>query len=319
MFVKNEGTLEVDQAQDVESKTDAETTQHEDRSTSIDQESDVLTNETITKNPQNPRKHNKKRIIGTVFVVFGLLVISLEFLFVSGYDMIHQPEFCNRTCHKPMDSYVNNYNDPTQKNLLNKHAEAGVTCMQCHNLSLQNLNAFRISWKNDNYVFNSKTKMLDSAEIISDEYCAKAGCHTALVTDDVITIRNGMLFANPHRDTGFGCTDCHNIHRPTVLKGKVSCDVCHGSNKMLVMVDKDFKTREGFIVKPHIPVDRLAVNPSESHITAKADIITCRVCHGEHMMPIEASKTRVADISYCYRSCHHVENFDTCAPCHDFS
>lgn len=74
------------------------------------------------------------------------------------------------------------------------------------------------------------TKLADGADMASEEFCAKSGCHDM---DDVVASTwgfegNGEQF-NPHsshQDLALECGDCHKAHEKSVLM----CNQCHKLN-----------------------------------------------------------------------------------------
>ena len=85
------------------------------------------------------------------------------------------------------------------------------------------------------------------------------------------------------------------------------CLNCHGTFEELMARTDGYVTEDGEEVNPHmyIPHDR-------------TDIRSCDKCHDPHPLPVVApEEIQTADIQYCYRACHHEENFTPCNECHD--
>ena len=59
----------------------------------------------------------------------------------GGFYVWHnQPSFCNVICHEPMDYYVDGYygeGDEAHAQLAVAHQQEGVTCLQCHEATLE--------------------------------------------------------------------------------------------------------------------------------------------------------------------------------------
>ena len=147
--------------------------------------------------PSPKRKAKRGWIIGGV--VAAVIVVA-----GAGFWVWHEtPSFCNAICHSPMDSYVDTYYSGDQGMLVTS----------------------------DDYPMTADgTKLADGADMASEEFCAKSGCHDM---DDVVASTwgfegNGEQF-NPHsshQDLALECGDCHKAHEKSVLM----CNQCHKLN-----------------------------------------------------------------------------------------
>jgi hypothetical protein len=89
---------------------------------------------------------------------------------------------------------------------------------------------------------------------------------------------------------------------------KDKCLACHGPYDKLIEKAGQFKTPGGETVAPHQYV------PHEE----KKDIPECTECHTPHTMPLEDKSTvdMPKDVKWCYATCHHQNNFQSCSGCH---
>lgn len=89
---------------------------------------------------------------------------------------------------------------------------------------------------------------------------------------------------------------------------KDKCLACHGPYSKLIENSVQFKTTEGETIVPHQYV------PHEE----KTDVPECTECHTPHTIPLEDKSTVVMpkDVKWCYETCHHRNNFQSCSNCH---
>jgi hypothetical protein len=97
------------------------------------------------------------------------------------------------------------------------------------------------------------------------------------------------------------------------------CHDCHGNDETLIAAMSEYTDASGEAVNPHRPVDRLETDPKQTHISSQASLLRCSICHGTHSLPYDPKEPTVktANVSYCYRACHHQENFRPCWECHE--
>jgi len=121
-----------------------------------------------------------------------------------------KPSFC-ASCHN-MKPY---YASWAKSSLLaNKHAQAGVTCHDCHQESLTDKMGEGVKYVTGNY-----ESPMQKRNIGTREFCLK--CHDF----DKIKTQTDFSESNPH-DSHNGqqdCNLCHNMHR----QSKVMCSQCH--------------------------------------------------------------------------------------------
>ena len=83
-----------------------------------------------------------------------------------------------------MDSYVDTYYSGDQGMLVTAHAEAGKNCLSCHEPVITEQVGEVMKWTSDDYPMTADgTKLADGADMASEEFCAKSGCHNM---DDVV-------------------------------------------------------------------------------------------------------------------------------------
>ncbi|MBB5336303.1 cytochrome c3 family protein [Pectinatus brassicae] len=151
--------------------------------------------------------------------VWGSLCILIIVFCGIGYAAMKtvsaRPAFC-ASCHN-MQTYYDTY---TKGHLLaKKHAEAGVTCHDCHEPSLGQQMDEGLKFITGNY-----KEPLPEYEY-SNEQCLK--CHNF---DDVKAKTAKYGKANPHDSTHAKgnqppqCYECHSVHH---LQSAKKCNTCH--------------------------------------------------------------------------------------------
>ena len=88
-------------------------------------------------NEQAKAKGGKRRRAPIVCAVVAVVLVCAG----GGFYVWHnQPSFCNAICHEPMDYYVDGYygeGDAAHAQLAVAHQQEGVTCLQCHEATLE--------------------------------------------------------------------------------------------------------------------------------------------------------------------------------------
>lgn len=176
-------------------------------------------------------KKSHKRAWTVVGVVAAVLIMA-----GAGFWVWHeQPSFCNAICHSPMDSYVEGYGSDNPNLGVTAHAQAGKTCLQCHEAELTTQISEAMAWVSDNYPMTEDGTMLATGkEFASEAFCARPECHAAGDTFDEITAALWGFAGNDekynphasHQDMALECGDCHKIHENQVLV----CNECHDLN-----------------------------------------------------------------------------------------
>ena len=134
--------------------------------------------------PSPTRKAKRGWIIGGV--VAAVIVVA-----GAGFWVWHEtPSFCDSICHSPMDSYVDTYYSGDQGMLVTAHAEAGNTCLSCHEPVITEQVGEVMKWTSDAYPMTADgAQLADGADMASEEFCAKSGCHDM---DDVVASTWGV-------------------------------------------------------------------------------------------------------------------------------
>lgn len=84
------------------------------------------------------------------------------------------------------------------------------------------------------------------------------------------------------------------------------CLACHGPYEELLARSEGYTTADGLEANPHMPV------PHD-----KADPAKCNLCHEVHPLPVtDEVQIEPADIEYCFKACHHENDFTPCSECH---
>ncbi len=199
----------------------------------------------------SPRRKNRK-----LPVVIGVVVVVLA-VAGGGFWVWHeQPSFCNAICHTPMDGYLTTYEatpgEPATDKWGNEvsdassmlapvHAQAGVTCVQCHVPQLAEQVGEGLSWVAGSYNVSqtiderfvpeekSLSDLTEARGIASEQFCLNSGCHSnddgsAMTRDDLVEKTSDMK-RNPHvqQHGEVACSECHKAHRAST----VYCSKCH--------------------------------------------------------------------------------------------
>ncbi|MDR2956905.1 MAG: cytochrome c3 family protein [Coriobacteriales bacterium] len=310
-----EPVLEYQRELDIESQSEPDAESQGD----FDTENNIV-EEAVKDKPVKYKTPIGRRIVSSLMIVVGLLLTAGLSLYIVDTDFIQQPESCIEICHKPMEKYVSDYSDPSLLLSLNQHADQGVVCVQCHDLSLSSQYSMVTAWYNGDYKIDRKTSVLVFEDYDNSESCFKSNCHNDLNFEETYISLRGLLISNPHRDTEYECSDCHKTHQITVLRNTIPCQDCHGPSDLLTISLAGFITDDGQMANPHRLVDESLTNSNQNHRSPAADIMRCESCHGNHVLPFSASTgLRDADVSYCYRTCHHTYDFERCSnkDCHE--
>lgn len=162
-------------------------------------------------------------------IVCGVVAVALACAGGGFFVWHNQPSFCNAICHEPMDYYVDGYYGQEtlgHAGLAVAHQQAGVTCLQCHEATLEAQVNEGTAWIAGNYAMNEDGG-LQSALITADKkMCATAGCHD---WEDVVAATQdwgGQPGVNPHKShqgEAIDCENCHSVHDTS----QMYCNACH--------------------------------------------------------------------------------------------
>lgn len=174
----------------------------------------------------SPKKNHRKAwtvvgVVAAVIIVAGL-----------GFNAWHNtPGFCNSICHKPMDVYVDTYRSGDMGMLAAAHANANLSCLDCHEAKLTEQITEVMAWTSDDFPMTDDGYLNnDTSQFASKENCLKSGCH-----DWNMVVKGTWGFSgndekyNPHsshQDGSIECSDCHKSH----VKSTLYCAKCHELN-----------------------------------------------------------------------------------------
>jgi hypothetical protein len=86
-----------------------------------------------------------------------------------------------------------------------------------------------------------------------------------------------------------------------------SCLKCHGPYEKLIEKTAGYNAPSGETLSPHQYVPH----------AEKKDIPDCTDCHKPHPIPLKSKEgIEKPDTTWCYTSCHHMRNFESCKKCH---
>lgn len=171
------------------------------------------------------RKAKRRRAPIACAVVVVVLVIA-----GGGFYAWHnQPSFCNAICHEPMDFYVEGYygeGAADSAQLAVAHQQEDVTCLQCHEATLDAQINEGMTWVSGAYEMNADGSLVPHLITADKNQCATVGCHDW--NDVVAATENwgGQKGGNPHsshQGEAIDCSNCHSVHG----QSNMYCNTCH--------------------------------------------------------------------------------------------
>lgn len=194
--------------------------------------SDALAGEAaLSDSAAAPTAAAPRRTLKRSWVTAGVIAL-VAVVAGAGFWVWHEtPSFCNSVCHSPMDAYVDTYYSDDPGMLVTAHADAGETCLSCHEPVLTEQVGEAVKWLADDYPLTADGTMLATgADFASEEFCAESGCHDmADVVAQTWGFEENDEKYNPHsshQDLALSCGDCHKAHETSVLV----CNQCHSLN-----------------------------------------------------------------------------------------
>ena len=128
-------------------------------------------------NEQAKAKGGKRRRAPIVCAVVAVVLVCAG----GGFYVWHnQPGFCNAICHEPMDYYVDGYygeGDAAHAQLAVAHQQEGVTCLQCHEATLEAQINEGTAWVSGAFETNADGSLAPQLITADKQQCATAGCH----------------------------------------------------------------------------------------------------------------------------------------------
>lgn len=173
-----------------------------------------------------PKKARPRKGIIAAIVVVVIIVAA-----GAGFWIWHeQPSFCNAVCHSPMDKYVESFAEGDSGKLVTQHAQAGDSCLDCHEAEFTTQVSEVMAWVSDSYPMGEDGMLATGKEFATEEFCARPECHNMT---DVVNATWGFegndVKYNPHsshQDNQLECGDCHKVHETSQLY----CAKCHQLN-----------------------------------------------------------------------------------------
>ena len=175
---------------------------------------------------ESRRADGKRR---RVPIVIGVVAVVLGCAAAGFYVWHNQPSFCNALCHEPMDYYVDGYYGQQatgHAGLAVAHQQEGVTCLQCHEATIEAQINEGTAWISGNYEVDADGSLAPQLITADKKMCATAGCHD---WDEVVAATEdwgGRTGANPHKShqgEAIDCSDCHSVHG----QSNMYCNTCH--------------------------------------------------------------------------------------------
>lgn len=162
-------------------------------------------------------------------IVVGVVAVVLVCAGIGFNAWHNQPSFCNVICHTPMDYYVDGYYagaETGHASLAAAHEDAGVTCLQCHEATLEAQVNEGTAWISGAYSINADGSLQPQLITADKRQCTAAGCHEW--QDVVAATENwgGQAGVNPHashQGEAIDCSNCHSVHG----ESNMYCNACH--------------------------------------------------------------------------------------------
>lgn len=173
---------------------------------------------------------SRKRRWPIVVGVIAVVVVAAG----AGFAVWHeQPSFCNAICHEPMDSYVEGYMNDSAL-MAHAHAQQDVTCLQCHEATLNDQITEGLAWVRGDFVMNDAGQLATVGVRADSAMCTKSGCHDFQEVKAATQDWGGQAGVNPHSSHQGEAIDCSNCH------------VAHGTSYMYCNTCHDYEVPEGW-------------------------------------------------------------------------
>lgn len=159
------------------------------------------------------RPRRKKRGLIVAASVIGVLAVAG----IGLWEWHEQPSFCSTLCHSTMAHYYGTYEG--EGYLVAAHAEAGITCLECHEPTVESqIEELKVQVSGD---FSTPLKSRE----VKNDFCGGDDCHGEATMAQMAEV-TGDLEYNPHDNhvvLGARCSGCHNMHAPQ----EMTCTQCH--------------------------------------------------------------------------------------------
>lgn len=162
-------------------------------------------------------------------IAVGVIAVTIVCAGAGFFVWHNQPSFCSAICHEPMDYYVEGYYSEAAQghaSLAAAHAREDVTCLQCHEATLEAQVNEGTAWISGAYAVNADGSLQPQLITADKKQCAVSGCHA---WDDVVAATqdwDGQAGVNPHtshQGEAIDCSNCHSVHGTSVMY----CNTCH--------------------------------------------------------------------------------------------
>ena len=164
-----------------------------------------------------------------LLVVLVPLLAGTTVIGVSTFLEVHEePALCGEYCHAMWPVY-DTYNEPGNNSLMASHADAGVTCLDCHTGPGMRgqIDVYAVVPHEAYYEVMGKFDPEDLGGHVEPSYCLK--CHDgdiAAIPAEVNTTADTLV--NPHTLEA-DCADCHPPHQAGLGLSEDTCSLCHGT------------------------------------------------------------------------------------------
>ena len=161
-------------------------------------------------------------------LTWGVLAIILLVIFggsMAAYEYHGTPQFCGNTCHL-MQSYVDTWTDVEETNYLAaSHAKNGVTCLDCHEKTLDQQVSELVTYIHQDYRDPLRRRQFDNSMCLNchmEENQHQSYEAIATRTADWLVEYNRNPHDPPHYED-LECSTCHRSHR----ESEILCADCH--------------------------------------------------------------------------------------------
>lgn len=174
--------------------------------------------------PQKKKSHKK---LGIALGIIAVVIVAAG----AGFWVWHeQPSFCNAVCHSPMDSYVEGYYSEDPSLGITEHANAEVSCVECHDPGISEQINEAMAWLSNDYSDPLSIRRFGTVDFCNqchDDGDTSTGKDWTEVVEATANYQGSGR--NPH-DSHLGaidCYTCHSMHNTS----KLYCTQCHDNIK----------------------------------------------------------------------------------------
>lgn len=197
--------------------------------------------DTAKSSAQNPPSCESHKPVHKWRLVLGLIALILVIAYFGFSNWVKQPGYCLTMCHTPMAYYVNTFHSEQTVErgplLIGAHGKAGLVCIDCHNISLEDQRYFLQQIIDQNYEYDTETGRITSPTGTRGDTksCTNVACHgkpLAVLAEDTYNEAYNWSVHDfgPHEN--YDCGDCHKVHQTSTLV----CTECHAEAFMALPV-----------------------------------------------------------------------------------